>query len=73
MTDTLTEVERLYDEVLAAQRAKGRAKYGKGLDHTEPRDWLRMALEEDCGHICAESIADSLQPHRAESRRSLHC
>jgi hypothetical protein len=41
-----TPAERRADEVLAEQRAKGRAKYGKGLDHAEARDWNRMALEE---------------------------
>ena len=41
-----TPAEAHFDAVLAEQRAKGRAKYGKGLDHTEGRDWNRMALEE---------------------------
>lgn len=56
----MTPDEKLVDEVLAAQRAKGRAKYGKGLDHTEPRDWNRMALEE---------LADAVQYVVAENAR----
>lgn len=42
----LTPAERLVDEVLAAQRAKGRAKYGQGLDHADGHDWPMEALQE---------------------------
>lgn len=56
----LTPAERLVDQVLAEQRAKGRATYGKGLDHTEPRDWNRMAIEE---------LVDAVQYLAAENAR----
>jgi hypothetical protein len=41
-----TEAEKHYDEIMAARRKAGREKYGTGLDHTNPYDWNRMALEE---------------------------
>lgn len=60
MSADLTPAERVVDQVLAEQRAKGRAKYGKGLDYTEARDWSRMALEE---------AIDGMQYLAAEVRR----
>lgn len=42
----LTPAEQLVDEVLAKQRAKGRAKYGAGLDAHDGHDWPMEALQE---------------------------
>lgn len=42
----LTPAEKLVDEVLSAQRAKGRAKYGAGLDAHDGHDWPMEALQE---------------------------
>lgn len=59
MTD-LTPAEEFVDRVLAEQRAKGRATYGKGLDHRDPLDWRMEALRE---------LADATQYLAAEVLR----
>lgn len=41
-----TETERHFDALIAERRAKGRATYGVGLDHTADYNWQQMALEE---------------------------
>jgi len=41
-----TAAEQHFDMLLSQRRAIGRNTYGKGLDHTEDRDWNQMALEE---------------------------
>lgn len=59
MTD-LTPAEKLVDETLAAQRKKGREKYGRGLDAHDGHDWLMEALQE---------LADATQYLAAENVR----
>lgn len=44
MTKTLAEQH--FDRLIVERRSMGRNTYGKGLDHTEDRDWQQMALEE---------------------------
>ena len=45
--DDRTDCEKAFDSFLRERRLKGRATYGQGLDHRDPRlDWERMALEE---------------------------
>lgn len=59
----LTLPERRADEVLEIireQRRKGRATYGKGLDHRDAYDWQRMAIEE---------LVDAVQYLAAENLR----
>lgn len=43
---TKTPAELHFDSLIAQRRTIGRNTYGKGLDHTEDRDWNQMALEE---------------------------
>lgn len=44
MTKTIAEAH--FDRLITERRKVGRNTYGKGLDHTEDRDWNQMALEE---------------------------
>ena len=41
-----TQAEHHFDRLITERRSMGRNTYGKGLDHTEDRDWNQMALEE---------------------------
>jgi len=41
-----TLAEQHFDRLITERRSMGRNTYGKGLDHTEDRDWNQMALEE---------------------------
>jgi hypothetical protein len=41
-----TLAEQHFDRLINERRSTGRNTYGKGLDHTEDRDWNQMALEE---------------------------
>lgn len=55
----LTPAEQLVDEVLAKQRSKVRAKYGKGLDAHDGRDWPMEALQETIDgmqYLAAENV-----------------
>lgn len=62
MPIALTPAEQHVDHVLATlrkQRAKGRAKYGKGLDHRDAYDWRSEALQELADavqYLCAENL-----------------
>ncbi len=58
MTAELTLSELLVDSVISVQRAKGREKYGKGLDHADGHDWTQEALQE---------LADAVQYLAAEN------
>lgn len=46
MEADVTEAEKHFDALIAERRAKGRATYGTGLDHTADYNWQQMALEE---------------------------
>lgn len=61
----LTDAEKLFDQVVEAQRRKGRVTYGRGLDWQQGAgpnpafDWRQEALEEAADmnqYLCAEIL-----------------